>query len=273
MQLLLPAFAMIGAGTIIVLLLVWANQRQLVYHPVSKRVLPVHIGLEKVEERVLQRTNDINVITWYSQAGSGQPTLLYFHGNAGNLANRGDRIAAYLNSRYGVYMMSYRGYSGSSGRPTEANNIGDAIAAYEDLRALGVAASDIILYGESLGSGVAVQLAARKEVGGLILDAPFTTLAAAGKYHYPYLPVELALWDRYDSLSAIKSVRAPLLVVHGTHDRVVPFELGQQLFEEANEPKEFAAIAKAGHSDHYRFGSFRIIRDWIAKLKRPVSAK
>ncbi len=262
-----------GAVTVIALGLVWVNQRKIIYRPDTSRVAPADIGLGDVQERVLRRDDNVDVMAWYGPAAPGQPTLLYFHGNGGNLAARGDRISAYLSTGHGVYMMSYRGYSGSAGKPTQTNNVGDAIAAYEDLRALGVPASDIILYGESLGTGVAVQVAAQKKVGGLILDAPFTTLAAAGKHNYPYLPVELVLWDRYDSLATIKNVQTPLLIIHGTDDSVVPFELGQELFKAANEPKEFGAIPNAGHSDHYRFGSFRVIQNWMSKLKHPIAAQ
>ncbi|MEO1609865.1 MAG: alpha/beta hydrolase [Pseudomonadota bacterium] len=255
------------------LAILWVNQRQLIYYPDATQISPSTIGLQGFEECVLHRPNGIDVIAWYGKASPFQPTILYFHGNSGNLAVRSDRLAAYHRSGRGVYIMSYRGYSGSDGIPTEANNISDALAAYDDLRRRGVEASDIILYGESLGSGVAVQVAAQRTVGGVILDAPFTSLIDAGRHHYPYLPVKIGLQDRYDSLSMIDRIRVPLLIVHGERDAVVPFSQGRRLFAAANQPKEFVAIAQAGHSDHYRLGSFQAIQVWIDKLAMPVPAK
>ncbi len=262
-------FAAIAGGTIIALLAyLWFNQRSLIYFPDATRVAPAALGLVNVEERVLQRPDGALVVAWYGRARAGQPTLLYFHGNGGNLANRAERIAAYLKAGRGVYMMSYRSYSGSTGRPTEADNISDALAAYDDLTAAGVAAGDIVLYGESLGAAVAVQVATKRDVAGIVLDAPFTSLVDAGKHHYPYLPVDLALSDRYDSLSRIGAISAPLLVVHGQRDVVVPFEMGRRLFAAAPKPKDFAAFAEAGHSDHHLFGSFQAVQKWIERIRR-----
>jgi len=260
------ACSVLAGLAVLALAILWINQRKLIYNPDTRRVLPENIGLTGIQERILNCPDGVKVVAWYGKAPPHQPTLLYFHGNGGNLAVRGERIAAYRNSGRGIYMMSYRGYSGSSGVPTEENNISDALAAYDDLRELGVQPQDIILYGESLGSGIAVQVAAQRGVGGIILDAPFTTLADAGKHHYPYLPVDVALWDRYNSLDKIVSVKAPLLVVHGKRDNVVPFGQGQQLFAAANEPKEMVAIPQGGHSNHHLFGSFHAIQRWLDKV-------
>ncbi len=253
--------------------LVWMTQRRLIYFPNPTRIAPALLDLTGVEERILKRPGGIQVIAWYGKAAPGQPTLLYFHGNAGNLAVRSERIAAYLKRGRGIYMMSYRGYSGSSGNPTEKNNVADAVAAYDDLRSLGVPADDIILYGESLGSGVAVQVAVQRKVGGIVLDAPFTSLVDAGRHHYPYLPVRVGLMDRYDSLARIEKVEAPLLVVHGGRDGVVPIEMGRRLYEAARGPKKFAAFPDAGHSDHHLFGSFQAIQNWIDTIRVPVRVR
>ena len=170
--------------------------------------------------------------------------------------------------------MSYRGYGGSTGSPSEADNVADALATFDLLLQEGIASQDIILYGESLGSGVAVQVAEKHQVGGIILDAPFTSLADVGARVYPYLPVRFALADRYESLARIASVSAPLLVIHGERDEIVPYSMGVALFAAANEPKQLAGLAEAGHSDHHRFGSFDIIQRWIDRVRAariPVS--
>ncbi|MEM9354909.1 MAG: alpha/beta hydrolase [Pseudomonadota bacterium] len=268
MRMLWGGLLIIGVGVVAALFALWLFQRNLIYYPDPTRVSPSSIGLKGVKEVVLKRPQGIDVVAWRAVAREGQPTLLYFHGNASNLAARAERIYLFQQAGWGLLMMSYRGYSGSTGAPTEKDNIGDALAAYESLTASGVKPADIILYGESLGSGVAVQVAASRPVGGIILDAPYTSLADAGARIYPYLPVKLALTEHYDSLSVIDKVGAPLLIVHGTEDDIIPFDLGQKLYEAAKEPKTFVGLKGAGHSDHYGFGSFDRMREWMGEIRR-----
>ena len=143
----------------------------------------------------------------------------------------------------------------------------DALAVFDHLEQDGISPQDIILYGESLGSGVAVQLAEQRRVGGLILDAPFTSLADVGALVYPFLPVRLALADRYESLSRIANVSAPLLIIHGERDEIVPFHMGETLFAAAREPKHFVGFPDAGHNDHHLFGAFEVIQTWIDRVR------
>jgi fermentation-respiration switch protein FrsA (DUF1100 family) len=236
------------------------------YFPSRERVPPASLGLYNVEERVLATPDGEHVIAWYGRAQPAQPTLLYFHGNGGNLALRAERVRKYLQRGRGMFMMSYRGYSGSTGGPSEAANVADARLAYDALVMEGVRPDDIILYGESLGSGVATRIAAEKQVGGLILDAPFTSAVDVGARHYPILPVRPLLHDRYDTIRWIGQVTAPLLVVHGGRDAVIPIAMGRQVFDAAKGPKEFAAFPEAGHEDHYLYGSYDVIEDWIDQL-------
>ena len=153
--------------------------------------------------------------------------MLYFHGNAGNLGNRSERVRRFLARGWGVMFLSYRGYGGSTGRPSESANVADAKLAYEELRKAGVAPHDIIVYGESLGSGVAVQVAAEKEVGGLVLDAPYTSIVDVAEVSYPYLPVRPFMFDRYETMRFLPQVTAPLLVMHGEDDQRHPGRDGQ----------------------------------------------
>lgn len=254
----------LGLAVLGVLLVVaWSQQRFLIYAPDTTRVPPAAGGLTGVEEIQLRAPDGVELIAWYGKARPGQPTLLYFHGNAGNLLSRAGRMGEYLAKGRGMLMLSYRGYGGSGGRPTEANNVADAALAYRWLLENGVAPADIVLYGESLGSGVAVQLAAREPVGGVILDAPYTSIADVGARIYPFLPVQRFIIDRYDSLARIARIDAPLLIVHGELDTLIPITMGRELFKRANEPKQFGAIAGAGHADHYMFGSYDVIHGWI----------
>ena len=160
-------------------------------------------------------------------------------------------------------MMSYRGYSGSTGAPSEVANVADGKLAFDALAADGVAPGDIIIYGESLGSGVAVQVAAEKAPGGLILDAPYTSIADIAAGQYPWLPVRWLLRDRYDSVDYIAKVHCPLLIVHGERDEIIPVGMGRELLALANPPKQIATFKEAGHADHYMYGSYDAINAWI----------
>lgn len=242
-------------------------QRHLLYFPSPVRTAPADADLPDVVERVIKTADGESIIAWYGRAKPGQPTLLYFHGNGGALEVRRERIRKYMNRGRGVFMMSYRGYSGSTGTPTEQDNVADAKRAYDALRDEGVAAHDIIIYGESLGSGVAVQVATDKPVAGLILDSPFTSVLERARELYPWLPVSLLLKDRYESRKYIGDVHVPLLIVHGEKDIIVPSAMGRKLFDLANPPKELAIIPGAGHEDHWRFGSYDVINSWIDRLR------
>ncbi len=238
-------------------------QRRLIYFPDTEHETPAEAGLSGVREVVLETPDGARLIAWYVPAARGKPTLLYFHGNAGSLADRADRIRRFAGAGYGVFMPSYRGYSGSTGSPSEAAINADARLAYEHLRGLGVAERAIVLYGELLGSGVAVRLASEHPVGAVILDAPYTSLSDVGKMLYPVMPVQTFMVDRFDSKKHIAAIRAPILIMHGTNDTVIPLALGQALFEAAPEPKEIAVLKGAGHSDIYAYGAFPRLEDFL----------
>ncbi len=248
-------------------------QRKLMYFPDRTRVSPASFALTGVEERLLKTPDGETLVAWYGRATPGRPTLLYFHGNAGNLANRSERVRKYIARGIGVYILSYRGYSGSTGRPSERANVADAKLAYEALIADGVAPDDIILYGESLGSGVAVQLAAEKPVGGVILDAPYTSIVDVAADAYPYFPVRPFLFDRYESLRYLPKIEAPLLVIHGEEDEVIPISMGRAVYAAANNPKEIVTFPGAGHSDHHFYGSGEEVFRWIDSVSSaPLTA-
>lgn len=242
-------------------------QRWLMYVPDSRRVDPASAGLVGVEERILKTPDGHALVAWYGRAQPGEPTILYFHGNGGALALRAERMRKYLERGRGMLMMAYRGYGGSTGKPSERANVADAKLAYESLMAGGVAPEDIIVYGESLGSGVAVQVAAEKRVGGLILDAPYTSTVDVGRLVYPYLPVNSLMTDRYETIRHIAKVEAPLLIIHGEMDEVIPVTMGHAVLAAAPGRKEIATFPLAGHSDHHLHGSFEAVQDWIDGLR------
>src|SRR5262249_22237447 len=157
----------------IVVLAAYFGQRRLMYFPDRARVSPAQAGLANVEERQLRTPDGARIVAWYGKAKPGQPTLLYFHGNGGGLVDRAPRIERFMGEGWGVYMMAYRSYSGSSGSPSETANVADARLAYGALVLEGVPANRIILYGESIGSGVAARVAAERPAQGLVFDAAF----------------------------------------------------------------------------------------------------
>lgn len=247
----------------VIVVATYVLQRRLIYFPDTQRITPASVNLPEVEERTLRTPDGAQVLVWYGRAKPGFPTLLYFHGNAGSFEFRQERIRRYMARGLGMYMMTYRGYGGSTGSPSETNNVADALLAYDSLIAEGVAADDIIVYGESLGSGIAVQVAAQKPVGGVMLDAPYTSLVDVAETVYPYLPSRWLMTDRYETLRHIGQVKAPLLILHGEIDEVVPVAMGRAVFAAANEPKTLRVLAGAGHSDHWNFGSYEVAYAWL----------
>jgi uncharacterized protein len=246
----------------------YAVQSKLMYFPDATRVEPDRLGLDGVREIELTAPDGARIISWYAPAPPGQPTLLYFHGNGGGLAGRAQRLARYQNARLGVFMMSWRSYSGSTGSPSERANVADARRAYDHLVGLGVKPADIVLYGESLGSGVAVQLAMDVPEGGVVLDAPYTSTVDLGAKAYPYLPVRWLMRDRYESARRIAGIAKPLLIMHGTLDTVIPVAMGRQLHELAREPKKLVIFPRGNHADLDQHGAVDALRAWIDELRK-----
>src|SRR5262249_55119958 len=160
-------------------------------------------------------------------------------------------------------MPEYRGYGGNPGAPSESGFYSDGRAALAFLEREGIAPKRLVLYGESLGSGVAGELSAQHQIAGLILEAPPTTVAEGAQAHFPYVPAGRLVSDRFDALARIGRVRAPILVLHGESDRVVPVRFGRALFEAAPEPKEGWFAPAAGHEDLARYGSLDVVVGFI----------
>jgi fermentation-respiration switch protein FrsA (DUF1100 family) len=242
-------------------------QRKFTYFPNAARVAPAAAGLQGFREVELPTPDGARLVAWYAPAPSGAPTILYFHGNGGGLANRAGRFGRYQNAGFGIFAMSYRGYSGSTGSPTEVHNIADARIAYDYLIKQGLKPSDIFLYGESLGSGVAVQTAAAVPVAGVILDAPYTSVVEVGAKAYPILPLSWLMVDRYQSDKYIAAINAPLLVLHGTRDQVIPIEMGQRMYALARDPKRIVVFPEGRHVDLDNYGAVDVVKEWIDTLK------
>ena len=248
--------AALAAAYLVILMIVAANQRAFIYFPDRRRIAPETFGLAGVFEHVTQTSDGERLIAWYMPATPGKPTILYFHGNAGGLVTRAERFQEFAEAGFGLFMPSYRSYSGSTGEPSEAAIIADAALTWERLVAEGVDPKDIVLYGESLGSGVAVQLAAKHTPRALVLEAPYSSVVDIGAWRMPLLPVRLLMLDKFKSVRHIRAVHSPLLIIHGERDGIIPIRFGRKLFEAAREPKRFIAYPRGSHSDLYGYGAF-----------------
>ena len=190
------------------------------------------------KEIYIETSENIKLKSWFIEKDLEKfKTILLFHGNAGNLFNRVYKLNELSKLDLNILIISWRGFSGNKGKPTEKNLYHDAEVAIKWLNNRGINNKNIILYGESLGTGVATELGKSNIFGGIILESPFTSIAKAAKIYYPYLPINLVLKDRYDSIEKIQSITVPILIMHGKKDNIVPQKMGLELFEKANEPK------------------------------------
>lgn len=224
------------------------GQRKLMYIPSQAIFSPQDVQVPGFEEVTLTTSDQLNLRSWYFKADN-KPTILYLHGNAGNFAHRAPIVKAYMAHGYGVLLLGYRGYGGNPGSPTEAGLYRDARAGVEFLKSHGVKPANIVLFGESLGTGVAVQMALEYPVKSLVLQSAYTSMVDVGHYHYPFLPVSWLLKDRYDSASKIERIKQPLLFLHGINDRIVPVTLAKKLVALANAPKVAKYYPDHGHND------------------------
>lgn len=231
--------------------LMYVYQRQLQYFPTQRNPAPQAVGLVGVTALALPTPDGETLIAWHSPAPVARPTILFFHGNAGEVADRADRFAFWQAQGYGVLFLSPRGYGGSTGHITEVGLVTDATAAHDWLTAQGVASDQIILIGESLGTGLAVQLAAQRTVGAVLLEAPYSATVDVAARLYPWLPVRLLMRDQFRSINHIAQINAPLFIQHGTDDVVIPFDLGQRLYDAAVQPKTLVPLPGQGHDALY----------------------
>jgi fermentation-respiration switch protein FrsA (DUF1100 family) len=200
-----------------------------------------------VEERSIDAADGTRIHAWYAGGPKDAAVLLWSHGNAGNVSTRRETFLELTARGVGVLAYDYRGYGKSSGRPSESGVALDAEAAYDHLRASGVAPQRIVGFGESLGGAVTVHLASRRPLAALVLISTFPTLREVARYHYG--PLGAVVGARFDSASLMPELDLPLLFVHGDRDEVVPYELGQRLYAVAGEPKRFLRIPGAYHND------------------------
>lgn len=231
----------------IIMVLLYGFQRRLIYFPESQT--PRLQDYQATDmTTVLLRTNDnIELTSWYKPAIDNQPTILFLHGNAGHIGYRMPLVRQFIRAGFGVFLLEYRGYGGNKGSPSEQGLYEDGRTALQFLYQKGIKSKQIVLYGESLGTGITTKLAVEHPVCSVILQSPFTSLVSLSRYHYPWIIIKPK--DRFDSLARIKNIHAPLLVLHGKRDQVVPFSEGLTIFTQANEPKKMLEFDKKNHND------------------------
>jgi uncharacterized protein len=241
-------------GYALVLGLLYFDQRRLLYHPDTNRPTLGDLAKLGVRDVTLRTADGLPLLSWYLRPPDGAPIVVYLHGNGGHIGYRADRVREFAGAGFGVLMVGYRGYGGNPGSASEAGLMTDARAALAFLDEQGVGPEWRVLYGESLGSGIAVQLAAHNPVAALILESPYTSISDVAQYHYPFVPARWMLHDQFNALAAIGAIGAPSLFLQAKDDRVVPPQFGRALYAAAPEPKRSWSTASGGHNDVGRYG-------------------
>ena len=222
------------------------------------------IDIEKVK---INTKDNINLLGWYHEKDlKNFKTIMYFHGNAGNLNNRIHKLNHFGDMNVNFLIIAWRGFSGNKGKPTEKGLYDDGNSSIKWLLNKGVEEKNIILYGESLGTGVATHLAQNKNFAGVILETPFTSMVDAAKTFYPYIPVSLLLKDKFENKDKIKNINSPVLILHGEADQIVPFTMGKKIFDLANEPKYSYFTKNDDHMMEYDNKLINVLKRFIKSL-------
>lgn len=243
-------------------------QRDMIYHPDSSLPPPDQVGVPEMVPVPVRTSDGVVVTGWYAPAADAtRPTIVFCHGNARTLAHRAHKARWLLDAGFGVFLVGYRGYGGNPGRPSEQGLYADARAVVGWLTGRDILPERLVLYGESLGTGVVTQLATEmNNLAAMILEAPFTRLPdLAPPYLLPGFAPALML-DHYDSLSKITEVRAPLLVLHGEHDGIVPVAMGRRLLGAAGGNAEGVFLAEAGHNNIWEHGGAEALLAFLERL-------
>jgi len=253
----------LAAGYCAGLVLLFAKQRAMLFPiPTTERTAPAAAGFPQAEEHVLTTSDDEKVIVWHVPPKPGRDVVLFFHGNGDSLAGLAGRFEAITADGTGLVALSYRGYAGSSGAPSEDGLLRDGAAAYA-FAAERYGAQRIVAWGFSLGTGVAVAVASEHPVRKVILEAPYNSIADVAAAKFRFVPVRLLIRDPLHSDERIARVTVPLLIVHGARDQAIPIAFGERLFALAHEPKQFVRIPEGGHDDLANFGMIELARRFI----------
>jgi len=267
--------ALYGAGCLLVVyglvaVVLFLMQRRILYHPDNTPPDLARAGIPNLRAIAVPTPDGLSLLAWYMPPATGDGlVVLHLHGNAGNIGHRAYRLGPLSGLGWGALLLEYRGFGGNLGTPSEAGLLIDARAALAALRRMGIPSGRILLWGESLGSGLAVRLAAEQPVAAVLLEAPYTSITDLARARFPFVPVRWLLLDRFDSLAAVGGVRAPLLVMHGERDRIVPAAMGRALYAAAPEPKALWIAPDAGHIDLIEAGAIAAAHDFVSRHAAP----
>jgi fermentation-respiration switch protein FrsA (DUF1100 family) len=229
--------------------ILYVMQPKFLYGPVRDvSSTPAELGMD-FEDVVFKSADGLDLSGWYIPASNSKLTVLFCHGNGGNIGHRLDSINIFHNLGLNCFIFDYRGYGNSPGKPSEEGTYIDAMAAYKWLtEEKKTAAEDIIIFGRSLGGTIAAQLASKVEARALVVESAFTSYVDIGKEYYPYMPVRWFARFGYRTTEFVKNVHCPIMLIYSSSDEIVPYKFGLELYEAANEPKEFIEIF-GGHND------------------------
>ena len=242
--------------------ILYFTQRSMMYFPETIHTTPVQAGLPEAEEVTLKASDGVSLVAWHVAPHGDKPVIIYFHGNGGALRYRVGRFRKLINDGIGIVAIEYRGYGGSGGSPAERGLIADGEAAYA-FAAGHYKTQQLVLWGESLGTAIAVRLAVEKPVARVILEAPFTSAAAVADLRYWYLPIRLLMKDQYRSDEFVGRITAPVLILHGVHDHVVPFAMGMRMFELTKAPRHIVRFLDGDHDNLDANGALRAVGEFL----------
>ena len=254
----------VAAGLLLTVVAIRLFENSFIYYPprFPEGFPPPDLYGRQVEEVWLTTLDKVKLNAWYLPNPTSEKVLLWFHGNAENIGYGLEHVVFYSRLGVNVLAVDYRGYGKSEGSPDEAGVYRDADAAYDYLiQVRHIQPKNIIVYGHSLGGAVAIDLASRRECGGLIVQSSFTSVKEMARRTFRIPLLEYIPKSQFNSLAKIQRVRAPVLIVHGTRDETVPFCMGQRLFDAAPEPKSFFAVEGAGHNDVIEIGGDDLLGD------------
>jgi uncharacterized protein len=246
-------------------ILLYFAQRSILYPiPEKVRTSPAAAGFPEAEEHVLPTSDGEKIVAWHVPPREGQSVIIFFHGNGDILTWRVPWFREMIAGGAGLIAVSFRGYAGSSGSPTEAGLLQDAEAAYA-FAIEHYSPERIVVWGFSLGTGPAVALAANRRIGRLILEAPYSSIADVAAAAFPFVPVRWFIRDQFHSDRWIVNVTAPVLIMHGERDHTIPIRFGERLYELARQPKQMVRFPEGGHDDLDNFGAMDVARAFLAK--------
>ncbi len=257
---------LIVIGYFFLLAFLYFYQRNLMYHPDENNYFNDKLSVD-IEKIKVQTQDGLDLLGWFHEKDIKKyKTILYFHGNAGSLENRIHKLNHFRDMNVNFLIIAWRGFSGNQGKPSETGLYKDGESAIKWLLKKGVDEKNIVIYGESLGTGVATHLSQNKKFAGVILETPFTSMIDAAKKFYPYIPVGLLLKDKFENKNKIKNIKSPILIMHGEKDQIVPFEMGRKMFEIANEPKYSYFTKYDNHMMEYDESLVKALNSFLINL-------